>query len=157
MVFLDRVVVGTIERNAWWLKLVVAIQQTIRIFYRVLSLVLLLGNVWGRGAGGGLGEVMMKRRSKRGSGVLISSDRVYERLCLGLQNTRRCSGVAKRCLQSIGRNATLILGSVDVFWLPHMACLDPRSLLHNQGLLPLNGQSQATMDRRGGSEANDCS
>jgi hypothetical protein len=88
--------------------------------------------VWGRG-GGGLGEVMMKRRSKRGSGVLISSDRVRERLCLGLQNTRRCSGVAKRCLQSIGRKATLILGSVDVFWLPHMACLDPRSLLHNQG------------------------
>ena len=109
MVFLDRVVVGAIERNAWWLNLVVAIQQTIRIFYPVLSLVLLFGNVWGRGSGGGLGEVMMKRRSERGSGVLMSSDRVYERLCLGLQNPRRCSGVAKRCLQSIGRKRNAYL------------------------------------------------
>jgi hypothetical protein len=48
-----------------------------------------------------------------------------------------CGGVAKRCVQSIGRNATLILGSVeeeDVFWRQgaRMACLDPKSLLCNQ-------------------------
>jgi hypothetical protein len=69
--------------------------------------------------------VMMRSTVERGcgSGVLISSG---QEASVGLQNTA-CSGVAKRCVQSIdaGRNAYLRLSGCIFCFGPRMACLDP--------------------------------